>query len=37
MAGIRANADQGRPEAIRPAEVAEMAQWVRAFAADSLG
>lgn len=37
MAGIRANADQGRPEAIRPDEVAEMARWVRAFAADSLG
>lgn len=37
MAGIRANADQGRAEAIRPDEVAEMARWVRAFAADSLG
>jgi hypothetical protein len=37
MAVIRANADQGRPEAIRPDEVAEMARWVRAFAADSLG
>ena len=37
MAGIRANADQGRPEAIRPDELAEMARWVRAFAADSLG
>jgi len=37
MAGIRANADEGRAEAIRPDEVAEMARWVRAFAADSLG
>ena len=37
LAGIRANADEGRAEAIRPDEVAEMARWVRAFAADSLG
>lgn len=37
MAVIRTHADQGRAAAFQPDEVAEMARWVRAFAADSLG
>jgi hypothetical protein len=37
MAVIRTHADQGRAAAVQPDEVAEMARWVRAFAADSLG
>jgi len=37
MAVVRAHADQGRAEAIQRDEVADMARWVRAFAADSLG
>ena len=37
MAVIRAHADQGRAAALQSDEVAEMARWVRAFAADSLG
>ena len=37
MAVIRTHADQGRAAALQPDEVAEMARWVRAFAADSLG
>lgn len=37
LAGIRDNADQGKPEAVRRDDVEGMARWVRAFAADSLG
>jgi hypothetical protein len=37
MAVIRTHADQGRAAAIQRDEVADMARWVRAFAADSLG
>jgi hypothetical protein len=37
MAGIRDNADQGNSGACRREDVEDMARWVRAFAADSLG
>ena len=37
MAVIRAHADQSRAAAFQPDEVAEIARWVRAFAADSPG
>lgn len=37
LAGIRDNADQGKPEAFQRDDVEGMARWVRAFAADSLG